>query len=164
MFDFENRDERRYHDRAAVLICASLLDHALETAILSYFVQLDQNEHRDIFAEDGPLSTFSAKIRLAYALGIFGPNTKKDLVVIQSIRNAIAHSRSHLNFQSPEIVEACRHISFAAKESVAWEGKEITYANDQYILACKWLCVYLFWSPGEPIVEYKSSDWEPIAN
>jgi hypothetical protein len=41
---------------------------------------------------DAPLATFSAKIRLAYALSIFGSSTRDDLDTIREIRNAFAHS------------------------------------------------------------------------
>jgi DNA-binding MltR family transcriptional regulator len=56
-----------------------------------------------LFDGYGPLSSFSAKIDLSYALQIVPKDKYVDLVTIRKIRNQFAHSMSLVNFESPEI-------------------------------------------------------------
>jgi hypothetical protein len=57
---------------------------------------------------NGPLSSFAAKIDLAYALNLIENETHRDLRTVVDIRNEFAHSRKFLNFLSPEMVKLCR--------------------------------------------------------
>ena len=59
-------------DRATVLMKCSDLEDALQAAILSQCVKLSNGDRDDLFDGDKPLATFSAQIKLGYALGIFG--------------------------------------------------------------------------------------------
>lgn len=51
----------------------------------------------------GPLSSFGTKIRIAYALGIYGEITLTDLLTIGQIRNVFAHAPRVVTFAMPEI-------------------------------------------------------------
>ena len=98
------------NDQTAVIISSSLLEGALQDAILRKFRDLDDNERKEIFETDSVLSTFSAKIKIAYALNICGPSTRDDLDCIRAIRNAFAHGRMHLSFDNPEVSNVCVRI------------------------------------------------------
>ncbi len=95
-------------DYVLVLIATSWLDHALEESLMAFFQPLSKNEMAGLFddSKDGPLSTFSAKIRIAYALGAFGPRTKNDLNAIRRIRNAFAHAKQKLSFADSAVADA----------------------------------------------------------
>ncbi|MGO9684145.1 MAG: MltR family transcriptional regulator [Beijerinckiaceae bacterium] len=69
---------------------------------------LDKEEEADLFEDTGPLATFSARINFGYALGLYGKKVKRDLNLIREIRNAFVHSRRHIDFETPEVVELCR--------------------------------------------------------
>jgi hypothetical protein len=56
-------------------------------------------------------STFSDKIRLAYDNGVVGPKTKHDLEVIREIRNAMAHARRQISFETPVIADLCSKLN-----------------------------------------------------
>jgi hypothetical protein len=56
-------------------------------------VQLNKTEHKDIFeGGNAPLSTFSSKIKVGYALGCYGRKTRHDLDALREIRNQFAHT------------------------------------------------------------------------
>jgi hypothetical protein len=72
-------------DRATALVLGSILEQGLELAILSHCV-LGWNtteaeaEQKRLFGggEDSPMN-FGVKIRIAYALGVYGPKTREDI-------------------------------------------------------------------------------------
>lgn len=109
---------RPYSDRAIVLISATVLDQGLEAALLTRFIPLDDGGERSIFSDDGaPLGTFDAKIRLAHALGLYGDAVRSDLSLIRRIRNAFAHSRLEISFDTPEVQAVCRELTLIERMS-----------------------------------------------
>src|SRR5271169_5950257 len=63
-----------FADYAIAVVGAGLIEKALEAVILTRFVDLDSDERSSIFEyKNGPLSDLSSKIKIAYALGLFGP-------------------------------------------------------------------------------------------
>lgn len=47
--------------------------------------------HKRLFRHNGPLSTFSARLDMAFALYLIGEKTRHDLDIIRDIRNDFAH-------------------------------------------------------------------------
>ena len=94
-------------DRTAAISAGSLADVALERAIRTRFRSLKRQEIDTIFAGTGPLATSSAKIQIAYALGIIGPQTKHDLTTIKDIRNVFAHAHQDITFRNLSIRRRC---------------------------------------------------------
>jgi DNA-binding MltR family transcriptional regulator len=83
-------------DRAAAVLGASVLDAQLEDlfrgALLPY---TPTNAFDGLFESNGPLSTFSARINLAFTLGWISDAVRRDLHVLREIRNSFAHSFDH---------------------------------------------------------------------
>lgn len=102
--------DNAYADHAIALIGASIVDKALEVAIRSRMVKLDDDEHKRIFSFDhrGPLADLSSRIKIAFALGVYGPRTRADLEHVRDIRNAFAHSISLIRFDAPEVAGICK--------------------------------------------------------
>lgn len=94
-------------DRAVGVIEATKVEDSLVSAIRRKFVELIPSEDDELFSGTAPISTFSAKIKICYAMGIIGKNTRRDLEIIRHIRNAFAHSAKPLWFSTPEISKAC---------------------------------------------------------
>lgn len=90
-------------DRTAAIAGAALVEFALEKAILLCLRPLRKTEREGLFEGTAPLATFSAKIRIAYALGIYGTQERHDLTTINAIRNAFAHSVHELTFRSRRV-------------------------------------------------------------
>lgn len=109
-------------DRATALVLGSILEQGIEIAVLSHTVLTNENEQKELFGPpDGAAMNFYTKIQLAYALGVFGTNSKDDLNVIRHVRNAFAHARIKLSFESPEVFDLCDCLKW--KDFLIWGGR-----------------------------------------
>lgn len=94
-------------DRGCILVGASVLEELLELAlkeILSKDAHVVKHAIEPLFGSMGPLSTFSAKIKLAYSLGVFDKWCFGDLEKIRKIRNAAAHDYSPKTFENKDVI------------------------------------------------------------
>lgn len=103
---FINRNE----DRVTAIMLASLLEDALTVALIQNFKKLTKQEERNIFGPEMPLSTFSSKIKISYALGICDKRQFNNLDAIRHIRNAFSHSKRPRDFSTQEISKMCEFI------------------------------------------------------
>src|ERR1700730_9248824 len=100
-------------DRVAAIVGAALVEDALRWALNSFFLlQISDIEERELFENDGVLSSFHAKILMGFALGLFGTAARNDLVRIKNIRNAFAHAPRPLSFDTPEIASECEKLRY----------------------------------------------------
>jgi DNA-binding MltR family transcriptional regulator len=124
-------------DRTLAIVAASILEHSLRVAILAKFVPLNEEDQSKLFDgnQNGPLATFSAKIRLAFALGIIGPMTREDIDRVRIIRNAFAHSMSDIHFSSPEVVDMCNGLQVQKLKTKTLGGRVMSKgsAQDKFI-------------------------------
>jgi hypothetical protein len=131
-------------DRAAAILAAIQVEAALESVLLRKMIPLPDKEINEIFVGDSaPLSTFSAKIRMAFALGIIGPEARHDLNRLRTIRNAFAHARMPVSFDTSEIVEVCASIQFLSRLARPQEGPDYPKGSS--------------WPPAEPKRQYLES-------
>lgn len=103
------------YDRACALVLGAITEQGLETAITSHCIPLKENDVQWLFGGDQAGDTainFASKIRLGYALGIYGQETKRDLNMIRHIRNTFAHSQKMISFQTKEVSDACDSLLF----------------------------------------------------
>lgn len=78
-------------DRGAVLVAAALLDNGLKSRISSRFLKNDDAKDPLFEGGNAPLGTFSAKIELAYRLGLIDKECKTSLNTFRKLRNDFAH-------------------------------------------------------------------------
>src|SRR5437016_12606 len=101
--DHYNQFQEHYageSDRSAAILAASYLEHCLEEYLLLRLVAGPTvNALFDGFA---PLATFSAKIDIAFAVGLLPRHIQEDLKRIKKIRNLFAHELDSLTFESPQ--------------------------------------------------------------
>lgn len=98
-------------DTTAALIVSAWLDRHLEKCIeLNFVKNLNKTELNQLFEYPGPLSSLSSKTRVAYAIGMFGKVTRDNLVEVTKIRNLFAHTPTPVDFDTPEIVVACKRL------------------------------------------------------
>ena len=83
---------------------AALVDQALEVTLVGRMPQLNRAMHDKLFQGYGPLSSFSAKIDVAFALALLDKRTHAKLSIVRKIRNEFAHSSEPLSFESPVIM------------------------------------------------------------
>jgi DNA-binding MltR family transcriptional regulator len=89
--------------RGGAMVAAAFLDDFLQRLICRHFVELSTSETASLFEPERPLGSLSSKIKIARALGIFGPKTAHDLNIMREIRNAFAHGLRKMNFETREV-------------------------------------------------------------
>jgi hypothetical protein len=145
-------------DRATALVLGAILEQGLELAILSHCVvgwntPEAEAEQKKLFSggEDGPMN-FAVKIRLAYALGVYGPITRDDLDMMRNIRNLFAHDRGHLTFDDDVASKLCAQLKWIGH--FPWGGvvgSAPASSRDQYVETVKHLFPFLTVGVGRPI-------------
>lgn len=100
------------NEMAAVLMIGSLLDSTLQKFILARFPRPPDDIKGDMFGSGSPLREFSSKIKIGYAMGLYGPKTRKDLDSIREVRNNFAHTLQPINFETTEVINVCKRIKF----------------------------------------------------
>jgi DNA-binding MltR family transcriptional regulator len=114
----EDLEERvcRFHetltketDRGCALMAAAYLDSRLCKLLKQYFVD-DEKTAKDLLAPDRPLYSFSARIDLAYMLGLVSSSDRKALRLIKKIRNEFGHVPEPITFDGPAMAERCKEL------------------------------------------------------
>lgn len=114
-FKIVRRALREESDRGCALFAAAYLDTALEALLKASFVE-DRKVEGDLFEGTAPLSSFSAKIKLAYFLGIISDQCRRDLDTIRKIRNDFAHDATIISFETQSIADRCYNLGFSCHE------------------------------------------------
>src|SRR5437868_2978240 len=84
-------------DRGKALLAGVLLDENLEI-LLRAKMRSEKELLNGLFEGFGPLATFSAKIKISYALFLIEKETYCDLEIIREIRNHFAHHYRQATF------------------------------------------------------------------
>jgi hypothetical protein len=106
-------------DRAVAIVGASLIEHYLENAIQFQLRPIDTDtakgkEERDrLYGVNGIFAGISAKIVGAYAMQMIGPTTRRDLEIINKIRNRFAHDMNPVTFDTDSIRARCNEIDLS---------------------------------------------------
>lgn len=93
-------------DRGLIIIAASLVEDALVQTIEDRLAPLNRKERDALFDFNGPMGTFSSRIKVAQALSIISRETRKHIEMIREMRNACAHSPNRLTFADEAIRQA----------------------------------------------------------
>ncbi len=125
------------------LVLSTAVEQALEIAICTHFA-VSNDAAQPLFNDqsDGPLSTFAAKTRMAYALGVFDAAVRDELSLIRYIRNAFAHTKEVLTFESTLIVDACNELRIPNKWRLA-NQTEPHKPRDRFRISAEFLFLYL---------------------
>lgn len=87
-------------ERASVILAAARLDVDLER-LLKHVLHHHPGGSDPLFEGDRMLGTFSAKIALAYRLGLISPELEHALQMVRKIRNDFAHQLDSETLSSP---------------------------------------------------------------
>ena len=97
--------------RAAVIISGAFLDSLLRDLLASFMIENDKKAVDELLGtennSDTPLSSFGARIKLAYCLGLISAVEYNDLKCIKFIRNKFAHKLHGYSFDEKEVVKYC---------------------------------------------------------
>lgn len=94
------RTDRRTH-AGLVMAMAAALEDDLERCLLVQMSSLSKRHQERLFRGYGPLSTFSAKIDVAFAFEIIDHGTLAELNKIKEIRNRFAHGMGLYSLDQP---------------------------------------------------------------
>lgn len=96
--------------RGKALVGAAILETGLEALIRARLVDAS-TEIESLVNADGPLGSFSNRIRLAYCLGLVSKDEQHDLEMVRRIRNGFAHSFEGRTFEDvPGAVDKCKDL------------------------------------------------------
>lgn len=127
-------------DRSTAIVAAANLDETLRGAIRSRFIAgLSRKDEDRIFRDNGSLATFSAKIDVAYALGIVGKKSHGDLHLIRKIRNEFAHTVERTRFGTKEIASRCAGLSLPRNISLPGAKTSPTEPRERFRVAVRLL-------------------------
>ena len=87
------------HRGAAIIMCANV-ETALDAALQS---MLFLDETSTLLDGEDQFSSLAKKIELGYALRIYGPQSRANLTTMRHLRNAFAHAKIPLTFDTPEV-------------------------------------------------------------
>jgi hypothetical protein len=107
-------------DRAAAILAAAnletLLEDAIKCVLLDHKIRKRVTLFERLFKNYGPLTTFSAKTDLAFALHLIGPHCYHDLDIIRQIRNDFAHGLeigeppTMITFEAQPVASRCANL------------------------------------------------------
>lgn len=89
--DFLESEIKNTTDRACVIVAAAYIDDLLRMLLESFLTQGSKADNTDLFDSNGPLSTFSSKIKLSYRLGLISQYEFQRIEWVRKIRNKFAH-------------------------------------------------------------------------
>lgn len=98
-------------DRGCALMAAAYLDEELKSLLQAKLVD-DRKSVTKVFAFNGPLGSFSARIDMVFLLGLLPKSAKSDLHRLRSIRNQFAHEVEPITFEHENIAPICRALLF----------------------------------------------------
>jgi DNA-binding MltR family transcriptional regulator len=102
--------------RAAVIIAAAFLDAQLRNLLSTFLIDDPQVVDELLGTGEnahGPLSSFWARIRAAYSMGLISRSMYDDLDSVRKIRNKFGHKMHGYTFDEPEIVSWCKNLKLA---------------------------------------------------
>jgi hypothetical protein len=137
-----------HDDRATAIVLAAILEEALEIAIATHFV-VAKDEYLKLFDDriEGILSGFAAKISIGFALGIYEEKMRSELRWIKDMRNAFAHTRESIDFNTPEIAASCESLFLPKNKRLfgGVAGAEPITSRDKFVASVRLQFAYLNW-------------------
>lgn len=91
-------------DRGTAIIAAAVLDDVLNQLLTARLIKLGADRHESLFRRtNAPLSSFSSKIEMCFALGVLSNEARLALHLIRDVRNEFAHRIEQIKFDHPAV-------------------------------------------------------------
>ena len=98
-------------DRGAVIVSVSLIDELLGNLLKAKLAPSLEKSDELFDAAFSPFGSFSAKIDLAYRIGLLRPSVRKSLHLLRKIRNNFAHASGRKGFDDPSTQDRIRELT-----------------------------------------------------
>ena len=129
-------------DRASVILAAALLDQAIETLLKAKLVPNPTQSDSLFDGGNAPISTFSAKIDLAYRIGVIPGHIARELHLVRRIRNAFAHNVTGCTFSDGSVQSRVMELakSQGVPKSAPGFRKQLPEGpRGDFQITCSWL-------------------------
>jgi hypothetical protein len=116
----EDSDEIRRLQRegpgvVTAILGAAQVEYQLERLIFARLKRRDANTIEALTRDNGPLSGLYAKCVMAHAMGIIDDVILGNINIIRTIRNAFAHAKRPISFETAEVLDELRRIRLPPK-------------------------------------------------
>jgi hypothetical protein len=105
--EYDKQTSDKADDRSLCLLLTAQLENSLDRAFDFAMGEQTANMRKDLYDYDGPLGNFSRKIILCAAMTLLGPVTHENFRLMRHIRNAFAHAKVPITFETPEVAAVC---------------------------------------------------------
>jgi hypothetical protein len=137
--------------RGAVLVAAARLDVALAQCIKAVLMPHPGGDDPLFDSDSRILGTFSAKIQIAYRLGLIDRDVEHAIQMIRRVRNEFAHSfdeaslsaQSHRNRLAKPYFEARKGKLWASLEQILSSDPKLDQNHRDFLCLCLVLVAYL---------------------
>ena len=128
-------------DRGSALIAVAWVDDALKECLKAFFHH-DRKIADTLLQPEGPLGSFSSRIKTAYLLGIITASLYSDLETMRKIRNDFAHVRQAVRFNNQSIKDRCKAL-VGAKAFRRGTGQPIRSPRQMFLISVYLAAEYL---------------------
>ena len=129
-------------DRAVIILAISFIENYLENTLKKRLVQ--HKSMNKLFEGYAPLATFSAKIDIAYAIGLIPENICTELHLLRKIRNISAHEDSKIDFSDTRIMNICNNLIVSKGiKTTSNNFYKINTCRGQFLFSVLWCLIHL---------------------
>jgi DNA-binding MltR family transcriptional regulator len=132
-----------HHPITTAIIGAVMIEHQLDRLLRSKLKHKDDTTWAMLVGDNGPLRSFSSKIAMGYALGIYDKRMHSDLNIVRNIRNAFAHPKKLIQFDHLAVVAELRKATAIPTKFWKFKGRDtFHYISLCYRLSTKLIRIY----------------------
>jgi DNA-binding MltR family transcriptional regulator len=162
--NFFSAEIRNETDRASIILAAAMLEQALETLLRPSLVSIASQNDPLFDGAYAPISTFSAKIDLAYRMGLIPANFTRGLHLIRKVRNDFAHNVTGCTFDDASV--RSRILELARSQGVI---EAVPKIREQYIegpagdmqITVSWMLWWLWTQAENAMPLHAASEFRP---
>jgi len=113
------RELEKESNRGCALVAAAYLENEVAALLNQFFVEMSKSARKELFDFNGPVGTFSAKIKLAYALGLISAEVRNALDLVRGVRNKFAHLQDAVSFEDAVVAQQIDALMSSCKIKAA---------------------------------------------
>jgi len=131
---------KKESDRGSIILVVTAIEDALSEAIKRRFVALSASEEKALYSFNSPLGTFSSRIQIAHALGVINGEGRAQLNLMRAMRNACAHARADISFETPQLRDAGIAATFMDDGAMGQDPATLTALQLREVFTvCAWI-------------------------
>lgn len=124
-----------------MIVAASMMDELLRSLLIAKLVPVSSSTDELFDGANAPLGTFSARIEMAYRIGLISVRFARDLHLVRRIRNDFAHNIHGASFDDTRVRQRIAELDnsngiFARSPKTAAEK---TKPREHFLEAVGWM-------------------------